>query len=285
MKRDFPVEIDSVQVKSCPTDSNNKKEKHSSVDWAALPVYYDMDQYNEIAKKDKFMVHQEANMTWHCQNENKMYTDALMSLEFPNDSKSSLVLSYDKPIAHGKYANPVQACFFGGLSSLMHTVACRIYARGYKVHSIKGAVRTEVNKRKIMGMETRSWIFPQGAVIDMDIVSNVPQANMDEILYEVDNMSPTMMNWRNELPFLYGVSRQDPTDTQKRLNRRYVKKFSTKYKDDDREQAPSLSGSSGVSKASSDAASVSSSGTSSSAGRGGRFKRFGVLNFFWKLAK
>lgn len=278
MKRSFPAEIDSVKVNRSPGETENAK----ALDWDHIPVYYDMHRYKEIGEMDKYMVQQEANMTWHCQNENTKHPDSLMSFQFPHDSQSSLILSFDKPIASGKYANPVQACFFGGLSSLMHTVACRIYARGYKIHSIKGAIRTEVNKRKVMAVETTGWVFPQGALIDMDIVSNVPQKDMDEILYEVDNMSPTMMNWRNELPFLYGVALQDPTEKQKKLKAKYVKGSVVK-KEAPPEQAPvkrNCTASSTLSVNSSDAESVGSDST-----RSGRFKNFGLLNFFWKLAK
>jgi hypothetical protein len=83
-------------------------------------------------------------------------TRILVSFEFPHDSKSGVTLGFDPPIGQkGKYANPVQACFFGGLSSLLHTVACRIYAEGYKVARIDGVIKTKLNKRKVLGVETK----------------------------------------------------------------------------------------------------------------------------------
>lgn len=36
---------------------------------------------------------------------------------------------------------------------------------------------------------------------------------MEEIQYEVEEMSLTMMNWRQELPFLYGVAVEEPLGT------------------------------------------------------------------------
>ncbi len=45
------------------------------------------------------------------------------------------------------------------------------------------------------------------------MVSNCPEEVLDEIQYEVEEMSLTMMNWRQELPFLYGVAREEPMGT------------------------------------------------------------------------
>jgi hypothetical protein len=153
-----------------------------------------MKRYEEISKMESFIIDQEANMTWYCQNESTEHPDALMSFQFPHDSNSTLALGFDTPIAQdtsSMYANPVQACFFGGLSSLLHTVASRIYTNGYKVYKITGSISTRLNKRVVMGMENR-FIFPEGASIEIKIVSNAPQNLLYKIQAEAESMSPTV---------------------------------------------------------------------------------------------
>lgn len=144
MKRSFPAEITKFAL---------KKPKGQDMDWTEVPVHYNMDKYVEIGKLEKFMVDQEVNLTWHCQNESVLYPDSLMTLEFTHENNYTTALSHDKPLSSGKYANPLQMCFFGGLSSLMHTIACRIYAKGYKLTSIQGTISATLNKRKVMAVD------------------------------------------------------------------------------------------------------------------------------------
>ncbi|KAL3918117.1 MAG: hypothetical protein SGILL_004391, partial [Bacillariaceae sp.] len=204
MKRDFPVEVEFYGK-----DVAASKE----TDWDKVGVYYNMDKYHEIAKKDSFDVKQEANMTWHCHNENKLHPNSLMSFSFPHDSDSNLVLGFDAPIGRPNlYANPVQACFFGGLSTLFHTIACRIYAHGYKVAKIEGAIKTNMNKRKVLAADAHGYVFPDGATIEISVTSNAPEHVLQKVEMEAEEMSPTMMNWRDELPFMYGVARLPPRD-------------------------------------------------------------------------
>jgi uncharacterized OsmC-like protein len=204
MKRDLPVDVEKFVCE--PTEEDNKE-----IDWDAIPVYNDMDKYNEIAQKDSHMVQQEANMTWHVENENALQEDALMTFQFPHDNNSGLELGFDPPIGReSPYVNLVQACFFGGLSSLLHSVACRIDAHGYKVAKIDGVIKTQINKRKVLGVESDTWVFPVGASIEISVVSNAPKELLGEIQKEAEAMSTTMMNWREELPFLYGVARAKP---------------------------------------------------------------------------
>jgi hypothetical protein len=67
MKRDFPVEVDKFVL----------QEKHhrgfcddaAAIDWDAVPVYCNMDKYEQVSKQDKHMVTQEANMTWNLDND------------------------------------------------------------------------------------------------------------------------------------------------------------------------------------------------------------------------
>ena len=199
MKRAFPVLVDKFDG-----------TPHESIDWDSLPVYYDMDAYNELATKTEVIVDQRADMTWHCQNECVENPDSLMTFHFPNDSDSYLTLSHDQPISSGKYANPVQACFFGGLSSFLHTVAARIYAKGYKVECIDASISAKINKRKVFGIEHDGFVFPEGASIEVEIVTNAPNSILETIQREAENMSPTMMNWENELPLKFEVLRLEP---------------------------------------------------------------------------
>ncbi|KAL3906993.1 MAG: hypothetical protein SGILL_009053 [Bacillariaceae sp.] len=265
MKRDFPVEVDKFALQG-------QNDEEDAIDWDKVPVFYNMDKYQEIAKKDSHVVTQEANMTWHLDNDaladnTEADAGALMTFDFPQDSKSSLTLGFDPPIGQqGPYANPVQACFFGGLSSFMHTIACRIYAKGYKVTKIDGVINTKLNKRKVLGVEKDTWVFPVGASIEVDIVSNAPKELLHEIQMEAENMSPTMMNWREELPFFYGVARAKPR--HKRIKPQRV------MKDGD------LCGSEG------DSATGSSSASSSGGSSGGSSSKgiARVMKFFWKLS-
>lgn len=95
---------------------------------------------------------------------------------------------------------------------MLHTVACRIYAHGYKVTKIEGAIKTKVNKRKVLAADASGYVFPEGATIEVSVVSNAPNSVLVTVQAEAEEMSPTMMNWRQELPFLYGVARLPPKD-------------------------------------------------------------------------
>eukprot|EP00339_Tiarina_fusa_P009583 CAMPEP_0117016482 /NCGR_PEP_ID=MMETSP0472-20121206/12992_1 /TAXON_ID=693140 ORGANISM="Tiarina fusus, Strain LIS" /NCGR_SAMPLE_ID=MMETSP0472 /ASSEMBLY_ACC=CAM_ASM_000603 /LENGTH=455 /DNA_ID=CAMNT_0004720555 /DNA_START=126 /DNA_END=1493 /DNA_ORIENTATION=+ len=201
MKRDFPVEVEKFEFKNTGDDA----------EWADVPVWYDMKKYNEIAEKSEHFVEQNADMVWHCQNENERFPDSLMSFEFPSDCGAKLVLSHDKPLSSGKYANPVQACFFGGLSSFLHTVAARLYVRGYKVERIEGAIKSVLNKRKVFAVEKSSYVFPEGATIEIVVWTNAPKSVIEDVKVEAEEMSPTMMNWRNELPLEYAIYRKAPS--------------------------------------------------------------------------
>lgn len=202
MKRDFPVDVNYFRKNATASDKT---------DWDEVPVFYNMEKYKEISKLDKYMVKQEANMTWHCQNENKLHPNSVMSFSFPSDSESTLVLGFDPPVgAPNPYANPVQGCFFGGLASFLHTIAARIYAHGYKVAKIEGEIKTKVNKRKVFAADKTGYIFSEGASILVSVVSNAPNDIIAKVQNEAEQMSPTMMNWREELPFMYGVAKLHP---------------------------------------------------------------------------
>jgi hypothetical protein len=243
MKREFPVEVEF---------RGNNKSDAEEIDWEKVPVYYNMERYKDISEMDSFPVKQEANMIWHCQNENKLHPSALMTFTFPEDSNSSLVLGFDPPIGRpNQYANPVQACFFGGLSTLLHTVACRIYVHGYKVAKIKGTVKTAMNKRKVLGADKTGYVFIEGASIEVLVTSNAPREILAKAQREAEEMSPTMMNWREELPFMYGVARLPPRDND---------------------------GTSVISEVSTE----SRTGRRVACTRGGPRKR--LLNFLWKLS-
>ena len=205
MKRDFPVEIDQFEFHNV-TGNVGKEEA-----WDDIPIYYDMNKYNELANQKERIVKQQADMTWHCQNENVENPDSLMTFTFPNDANSQIVLSHDKPLSSGKYANPVQACFFGGLSSFMHTVAARLYVRGYKVKRIEGSIKSVLNKRKIFAVEKNSYVFPEGATMEIQVWTNAPKRVLNDVHYEAEEMSLTMMNWRNELPLEYAIFRKQPS--------------------------------------------------------------------------
>ena len=49
-------------------------------------------------------------------------------------------------------------------------------------------------------------MFPDGANIELDVVSDCPEELMEGIQYDVEEMSLTMMNWRQEIPYKYGVA-------------------------------------------------------------------------------
>ena len=192
MRREFPVEVTKVIGKHVDVDEKT--------------IHYDMDKYEALSKRSEpIIVKQLAKGRWFCHNECKKYPDALMTFDFRNDGNSILALSHDKPIASGKYANPVQACFFGGLSTYIHTFAVRLYTRGYIIKGIEGTLRTVVNKRMVMGVEDDKYLFPGGAFIELEVESNAPGEVLDEVRHEADEMSPAFMNWRNSIPLKLNV--------------------------------------------------------------------------------
>jgi uncharacterized OsmC-like protein len=187
MRRSFPVEVTMKGTKE--------------VDVTDEKVYYDMDKYTAKSKqKGPIMVKQSAKLEWYCQNECCEYPDSLMTLMMDQEGGYKLPVSYDIPIASGKYATPVQVCFFGGLSAHLHTVAARIYARGYTIKRILGKVHVFVNERRIMGLERDRYIFPSGGIMELDVESDAPSEVLDEVDWETQDMSPAFMNWTNSIP-------------------------------------------------------------------------------------
>ena len=188
MRRSFPVEVrmEPVMVQ----DDVDKDE-----------VYYDLDKYHRrAAQPGELFVKQGTDMTWFCHNESEEFPDALMLFDFTTDGGSKLPLSYGGPIGPGKYSNPVQACFFGGLSAHMHTVALRLNLLGYIVKRIQGSMKAQMNSRRVFAVDLDTYIFPSGATIDLIIESNAPEDVMDQVQFEAEQMSPSFMNWTNSIP-------------------------------------------------------------------------------------
>ena len=198
MRREFPVEVTKVTG--------------TYAELKGKTVYYDMDKYNALSKQvGPIIVKQHAKGRWYCKNECKKYPDALMTFEFKHDGNSVLVLSHDKPMASGKYATPVQACFFGGLSTYMHTFAVRLYTRGYIIKSIKGTLKTRMNNRMVMAVDLDKYIFPGSAFIELEVESNAPDEALYEAQHEADEMSPAFMNWRNSIPMQLNLAKASGT--------------------------------------------------------------------------
>jgi hypothetical protein len=196
MRREFPVET---------ADMKGRKVKMTD-----KTVYYDMDKYKQLSEQaDPVMIQQSAKGTWFCHNESKEFPDALMQFEFPSDGHVKLPVSHDKPFASGTYASPVELCFFGGLSSYMHTVAVRLYALGYLIKSIKGTFKTTMNKRKVMGVDERRYIFPEGGEIELKIESDAPGEVLYQVEWEAKEMSLTYMNWSNRIPVQINVRKEE----------------------------------------------------------------------------
>jgi hypothetical protein len=110
-------------------------------------------------------------------------------------------------------------------------------------------------------------MFPVGASIEVFIVSIAPQNVLSEIQQEAENMSPTMMNWREELPFCYGVARRAKS-TKHRVKPERVMK--------DGEPCGSGSPIGSTIESSCESSSGSSRGSSTGISR--------VMKFFWKLS-
>ena len=197
MRRAFPVEV-IVEGKEVEMAANE-------------PLHYDMDKYTKIAKeKGPHMVKQSIKGDWYCHNESKEYPDSLMKFVFDEEGGAELPMSHDWPVASGKWATPVQACFFGGLSQHMHTVAARLYASGYLVRSIKGTFSTEMNERILMSAEKkRRYIFPTGGTMELKIESNAPRGVLDQVQFEAEHMSPAFMNWSNDIPIHVRITKQE----------------------------------------------------------------------------
>jgi uncharacterized OsmC-like protein len=124
MRREFPVEV---------------VFQGTQVEMKDRTVYYDMEKYKKLSQQSEpVIVKQTTKGTWCCQHDQYAeYPGALMTFEFGHEENTTIPISHDKPIASGKYANALQACFFGGLSTHMHTVAMLLYTKGYIVKSMK----------------------------------------------------------------------------------------------------------------------------------------------------
>ena len=199
MRREFPV---FVTLKNTQVD----------IDEAEFPICYDMDKFRAISEsEEKHIVKQHAQGKWYCYNENKEHPDSMMAFECLHDGRSKVPLSNDKPVHNGIYANPVQACFFGGLSTHMHTVAMLLYSKGYNIKSMEGQLTTVMNKRIPMGAdkERKGYIFPKGTDLLITIESNAPDDVVEQIQMEAEGRSPALMNWLNTIRMKMRLLKED----------------------------------------------------------------------------
>ena len=184
LKREFPVEV--VNFNAIEIEVQDKT------------VYYDMDKYKSLSEqKEHIVVHQSGKGSWMCHNESCDFPDALMVFEFQSDGNAKLALSKEPPMASGRYPNPVKMCFFGGLSTYLHTIAVRLYARGYLVKQIEGKIQSVLNNRMVMGVDEGRFILPEGAEIQIEVESDAPEEVVDVVQWEAQQMSPSFMNWSN----------------------------------------------------------------------------------------
>jgi uncharacterized OsmC-like protein len=196
MRREFPVEV---------ADMKGRKVKMTD-----KTVYYDMDKYKQLSEQaEPVMIQQSSKGTWFCRNESKEFPGALMQYELPSDGHVKLPVSHEKPFASGTYATPVELCFFGGLSSYMHTVAVRLYVRGYLIKRIKGTFKTAMNKRMVMGVDEPRYIFLMGGEIELEIESDAPDEVLYQVQWEATEMSLTYVNWSNRVPVQINVRKQE----------------------------------------------------------------------------
>ena len=195
MRRSFPVDVIIQRRK---------------VNMENVPVYYDMDKYNIISKQwGPHMVKQSIFGDWHCHNESKEFPDALVTFAFDQEGGVKLPMGCDAPIGSGTWVTPVQACFFGGLSQHMHTIAARLYALGYLVKSMQGIFTTEMNERITMAVEKeRRYIFPSGGMIELEIETDAPDDILDRVQFEAEQMSPAFMNWTNSIPINVSIKKE-----------------------------------------------------------------------------
>jgi uncharacterized OsmC-like protein len=202
LRREFPVEV-VLQGTQLEMDDRT--------------VYYDMDKYEKLSQQSEpVIVNQSAKGTWCCQPDQcGVYPGALMKFEFGLEENTIIPISHDQPIASGKYANPVQACFFGGLSTHMHTVAMLLYTKGYVIKSMKGTLKTTMNKRVVMAVDSHKYIFRMGTDILLEIESDAPQDVLDHIQFEAEEMSPAMMNWSNSIPIHLEIVKETEPSTNK----------------------------------------------------------------------
>jgi hypothetical protein len=157
-------------------------------------VYYNMDKYNELvaqAAKEAIVVPLSSEGTFFCRNESESYPDALMISEYDG---TAIPMSQEPPIGSGKYPNPVQVCMFGAISYFMHTFAIRLYAKGFKIGDFTGTLTTSMNKRKILGVEKDTRVFPNGGSIALKVTTNAPEATVNEVLEEAKKMAPSYLD-------------------------------------------------------------------------------------------
>jgi uncharacterized OsmC-like protein len=193
LRRKFPVEITDIKYTQVETSEE---------------VYYDMDKYKYLSEQDgPVLVQQASHAVWYCHNESKEHPGALMEFNFGKTPQEHIILSHDKPIASGNYANPVQACFFGGLATHMHTIAARLYALGYSVKSIKGDIKTIMNKRVVMAVD-KGLVFPSGGTMNFEIESDAPKHVFDQVQLEALEMSPAFMTWSHPIAVRVNVKKE-----------------------------------------------------------------------------
>lgn len=155
---------------------------------------YDMESYHAGLSSP---ISQSAVAKWYCHNECTEFPDAFMVLTANDGSK--VPVANEAPIGPGIYPNPVQACLFGATALHMHTLATKLFDKGYKIQSLEGAFDTKVNKRRVMGVDPlEAEAFPGGGgVMTIDLASTAPDDVVQSIAKDLESSSPAYLGMVN----------------------------------------------------------------------------------------